>query len=192
MSLFQPRTETVRIYGGDYHSRLEALQREVIEAAESVDRNGVARLGSKPEHVKLAEEYDVLASEAAEHRVEVVVQQIPRRVAKALRRAHPPRQIGQDGVTEREARGDGVLGVNEETFAEALVCGGTVEVDGTPVEYRTVAEPDMTPDDFDALSEGAFGVLYRAALDLNYGFVTDPKEGLLASLLNQRSDETSS
>jgi hypothetical protein len=192
MSLFQPRTETVHIYIGDYHSRLEAKQREVVEAAESVDRNGVARMGSKPEHVKLAEEYEALVAEAADHRIEVTVQQVPRRVAKALRKAHPPRQIGDDGVTEREARGDGVLGVNEETFAEALVCGGTVEIDGQPVEYRSVVEPEMAPEDFDALSEGAFGVLYRTALDLNYGFVTDPKEGLLASLLTQRSDETSS
>lgn len=192
MSLFQPRTETVHIYGGDYHSRLEALQARVIAAAESVDSNGVARLGSKPEHVQLAEEYDALAAEAAEHRIDVTVQQIPRRVAKALRKAHPPRQIGQDGVTEREARGDGVLGVNEDTFSEALVCGGTIEIDGTPVEYRSVVEPEMEPDDFDALSEGAFGVLYRAALDLNYGFVTDPKEGSLASLLTQKNDETSS
>jgi hypothetical protein len=192
MSLFEPRTETVHIYGGDYHSRLEALQQRIVEAAESVDNNGVARMGSKPEHVKLAEEYEALVAEAADHRIEVTVQQVPRRVAKALRKAHPPRQIGDDGVTEREARGDGVLGVNEETFAEALVCGGTVEVDGQPVEYRSVVEPEMAAEDFDALSEGAFGVLYRTALDLNYGFVTDPKEGLLASLLTQRSDETSS
>lgn len=191
MSLFQPRTETVHIYGGDYHARLEALQARITEAAESVDKNGVARMGSKPEHVQLAEEYEALVAEAAEHRVDVTVQQIPRRVAKALRKAHPPRQIGQDGVTEREARGDGVLGVNEGTFAETLVCGGTIEIDGVPVEYRSVTEPEMSPEDFDGLSEGAFGVLYRTALDINYGFVTDPKEGLLASLLTQKSDETS-
>jgi hypothetical protein len=190
MSLFQPRTETVHIYVGDYHDRLEHMQRRVVEAAESVDSNGVARMGQKPEHIRLAEEYDALAAEAAEHRVDVVVQQLPRRVAKALRKAHPPRQMGDEGVTEREARADGVLNVNEETFAEALVCGGTVEVDGHAVEYRSIVEPDMSPEDFDALSEGAFGVLYRAALDLNYGFVTDPKEASLASLLTQRSDET--
>jgi hypothetical protein len=190
MSLFEPRTETVRVYGGDYHDRLEHLQRRIFEAAESVDSNGVARMGEKPEHIKLAEEYDALKEEAAEHRIEVKIQQIPRRVAKALRKAHPPRQIGDEGVTEREARGDAVLNVNEETFAEALVCGGTVEIDGTPVEYRSIVEPEMGPGDFDALSEGAFGVLYRTALDLNYGFVTDPKEASLASLLSQKNDAT--
>lgn len=192
MSLFTPRTATVHVYTGDYHDRLEAIQRRVIAAAESVDKNGVARLGSKPEHVKLAEDYDELVAEAADHRVEVEITQLPRRVAKALRKAHPPRQAGQDGATEREARGDGVLGVNEETFAEALVCGGTVQIDGETIEYRSIVSPEMTPGDFDALSEGAFGVLYRTALDLNYGFVSDPKEGSLASRLTQKSDETSS
>lgn len=199
MTVFKSRTATVHVYMGDYHDRIQQLQRRIAEAAESVEGN-VARMGSKPEHVRLAAEYDALVAEASEHRIELTLENLPRRISKALRRLHPPRLAGDPGVTEREARADAVMGVNEETFAEALVRGGTITLNGQEIAYRTIvaahgpdgADLDLADDDFDAMSEGAFGVIYRKALDLNYGFVTDPKEISLASLLNQVNDKTSS
>lgn len=178
MSLFEPRRKTVRIYGGDYHARLEELERRIYRAGEASDGRSVT-LDETPEHVALIEEYNALVDEAAQHRVDVVVQQIPRSLSKELRKQNPPRVAGVDGATEREARNDAALGVNEETFREALV-------------PASVVEPELSADDFDAMSEGAFTRLYNAALEVTYGYVSDPKEMSLVSRPTPQSDETSS
>jgi hypothetical protein len=78
-----------------------------------------------------------------------------------------------------QARGDLVMGVNEETFKDALV-------------RASVISPEMTEDDFDNLSEGDFTVLYSTALDLTYGVPEDPKAASLVSRLTRANSETSS
>lgn len=178
-SIFEPRTVTVHVYVGDYHDRLAKLEREVLEAADSYDGR-TAALDETPEHLELAQRYDDLAAEAPEHRVEVKLQALGRRQSKELRAKHPPREARTAiGVTDLQARGDLILGVNEETFKDALV-------------RASVVEPAMTEDDFDNLSEGAFTALYAAALDLTYGVAEDPKAASLVSRLTRANSETSS
>lgn len=187
-SIFEPETRTVHVYRGDYQSRLARLEAQIMKAARSSDGETVM-LDETPENERLRDEYEALAAEAADHRVELVVQALPRRISKALRAAHPPRMVGDDGVSDLQARGDMIFGVNEETFKEALVRGGTVEVDGQEVPYASVVSPALSPDDFDALSEGAFTTIYAAALDLTYGFSADPKAVSLVSPSIPPSDE---
>lgn len=176
MSIIEPRTAIVRVYVGDFHDRLAELERRAIMAAQSYD-GAVLTLDETPEHLAIAAEYDALAAEAPKHRVEIKLQQIGRRASKELRAQHPPRVAGENGATEQQARGDMVMGVNEETFKDALV-------------RASIVEPDLSDDDLDNLSEGAFNALYGAALELTYGFVTDPKADSLVSRLTRRSDET--
>jgi hypothetical protein len=188
-SIFEPETRTVHVYRGDYQARLTRLEAQILKAAKSSDGETVM-LDETPENERLAAEYEALAEQAADHRVTVTVQALPRRVSKALRAAHPPRKMGDEGVSDLQARGDMVFGVNEETFREALVRGGEVEIDGQPVTYRSVVDPELTPDDFDALSEGAFTAIYAAAMDLTFGFSSDPKAVSLASPSTLPSDAT--
>lgn len=199
-SIFEPETRIVHVYKGDFQDRIARLERRVLGAAKAAEGDTVM-LDETPEHLALAAEYDALAAEAEKHRVALVVMPLPRRISKVLRAAHPPRKFGDDGVTELQARGDMLFGVNEETFKDALIRGGVVDIDGRAVPYRSVALADssvedlddlasLTEDDFDALSEGAFTALYAAAMDLTYGFSSDPKEGSLVSRLTQRSDKT--
>lgn len=175
-SIFEPRTATVNVYVGDYHDRLDHLERRVLEAADSFDGRS-ATLDETPEHLALAAEYDALAAEASKHRVEVTLRALGRKQSKELRAAHPPRS--GDSATDMQVRGDLVMGVNEETFKDELV-------------RASVIAPEMTEDDFDNLSEGAFSVLYATALDLTYGVPEDPKAASLVSRLTQANSETSS
>lgn len=177
-SIFEPRTATVHIYVGDYHDRLANLERRVLAAADNFDGR-TATLDETPEHLTLAAEYDALAAEAGQHRVEVTLQALGRRQSKELRAAHPPRVAGEKGATDWQARGDMVMGVNEETFKDDLV-------------RASVISPEMSEDDFDNISEGAFTVLYSTALDLTYGAAEDPKAASLVSRLTQANSETSS
>lgn len=192
MSVFEPRTVTVPIYGGDYHDRLDALEKKIRKAAS--EAAGLAlTLDETPDNVALVEQYNALVAEAQEHRVDVVIKHLPRRVSKALRAQHPPRTAGVDGATEREAQGDALMGVNEETFREALIYGGQVTINGREVSYQSIVSPVLSSEDLDELSEGAFGKLYAEALELNYGFeVEDPKALSLRSPKIRENNETSS
>ena len=188
-SIFEPETRTVHVYRGDYQARLSRLEAQILKAAKANDGETVM-LDETPENERLAAEYEALAAQASDHRVTVTVQALPRRISKALRAAHPPRKAGDDGVSDLQARGDMVFGVNEDTFCEALVRGGEVEIDGQPVAYRSVVDPELAPEDFEALSEGAFTELYAAALDLTFGFSADPKAVSLVSPSIPPSDAT--
>lgn len=203
MAIFQPRTEQVRMYGGDYavrieehDARLDELAKRII-AASPESKGPVRRMGQTSETVQLAADYEAereartaTIEEAKQHSPVVTVQQLPRSVGKALRKAHPPRKAGVNGATDRDERNDYVMGVNEETFKEAIVRGGEVSLNGQMVTYRTVVDPELDDDDWEALSEGQFLHLYQVALKLNYGFVSDPKETPPASQLMQGNATT--
>lgn len=160
----QPRTSTVTIYQGDYIDRIRLLERKAEAAREASD--GAPRtLAEVPDYLTLAEQHDALVREAEESAVHVVVHALRRSEWKVLVAEHPAR----DGN-----KGDESVGVNEETFKDALVA----------------ASVDLTADDLDNLSDIDFDRLYFAAFALNRAPASDPKASLV-SRMTQRSDETS-
>lgn len=160
----QPRTSTVVIYQGDYIDRIRLLERKA-EAAREAAEGAPRTLDETPDYLALAEEHDALVREAEESAVHVVVRALRRSEWKALVAEHPARE---------GHKGDEAVGVNEETFKDALVA----------------ASVDLTADDLDNLSDVDFDRLYFAAFALNRAPVADPKAGLV-SRMTQQSDETS-
>lgn len=183
MSTIEPRTATVTIYGGDYLDRINRLARQA-EAARDADE-GVRRVGSVPEYMRLAQEHDVLVAEAESQALRVKVKSLGRRKWKSLVAEHPPRDPKDvpDHKDDEKSRCrcvacmDRMVGVNEETLADVLV----------PL---AVVEPTLTEDDLDALSDADYNQLYVTAFMLNRGRPEDPKAGL-ASRMSQESSETS-
>lgn len=190
-SVFTPRTAVVTIYTGDYLDRIRHLERQAEAAQDAADADGPRLNSDVPEYLDLARQHDELVAEAEEKAVHVTVQALPRKVWQALVAAHPPRTVEKDKVSEQKARSDALSGVNDDTFKDALVLGGEIEINGSPVTYRSVVEPDLSPDDFDALAAIDFDRIYLTAFSLNRGAVADPKASLV-SRLSQKNDETSS
>lgn len=158
----QPRTSTVTIYQGDYIDRIRLLERKAEAAREAAGT--VRTLDEVPEYLTLAAEHDALVAEAESSAVHVVVRALRRSEWKALVAEHPPRD---------DNKGDAAVGVNEDTFKDALVA----------------ASVELTADDLDNLSDIDFDRLYFAAFGLNRAPVADPKAGLVSRMTPQ-SDET--
>lgn len=188
---FTPRSAVVTIWTGDYLDRIRHIERQAEAAKEAAEDAGPRLASDVPEYLELARQHDELVREAEKSAVHVTVQALPRKVWQALVAAHPPRTVEKNKVSEQQARSDALSGVNDETFKDALVVGGEIELNGKSVAYRSVVEPELTEDDFDALSAVDFDRIYLTAFALNRGAVADPKASLV-SRLTQTSDETSS
>ena len=161
----EPRTAVVTIYGGDYLDRIRHLERKA-EAAKDAAEGGAQTLDEVPEYLAIAEEHDALVAEAEEQALHVRLQALGRRAWKALIAEHPPRT---------DHKGDAVVGVNEDTFKDALV-------------PASVVEPELSADDLDALSDADFDRLYYMAFSLNRGNPAAPKASLVSRMTQQNSE----
>lgn len=155
MSTIQPRTATVTIYQGDYLDRLRFLEQQ-FDAAVRSEKSATAmpRLASDvPESHRLADEHAALSAEAESTALNVTLRALGRREWRTIVAAHPPRD---------EHAGDAKVGVNEESFKEALVAA-------------SILEPELTEDDLDRLSDIDFDRLYLTAFGLNRSPASAPK-----------------
>lgn len=167
MTTIEPRTATVTIYGGDYLDRIRLLERKAEAAREAA--SDVRTIDEVPEYLTLAEQHDALVAEAEEKATHIKLRALGRREWKALVAAHPAREGNKS---------DESVGVNEDTFKDALV-------------PASIAEPaGFGEDDLDALSDIDFDRLYFTAFALNRAPGGDPKAGLV-SRMTQPNDETS-
>lgn len=160
-----PRTETIYLFQGDDEELIRDLDRRAREAQKAAEK-GPARLLCDIENWRdLAEQHDTLVVEAKERAVKVVVRALGRRTWRALVAAHPPRE---------DSKEDEAAGVNEETFADALV----------PLSLASpVFESDAERDAFlDSLNDAQFNGLYLTAFVLNRGTQSPPKAGLVSAL----------
>jgi hypothetical protein len=164
----QPRTATVVIFQGDYLDRIRLLEQKA-QAAKDAEGAAPRRVGSTPEYLQIAEEHDALVQEAEASALRIVVKALRRSEWRALVAEHPPRE---------DNKSDASVGVNEDTFREALVPASIIE----PV--------DFTADDLDELSDADYDRIYYTAFGLNRGAVVSPGKANLYSRLSQESDET--
>ncbi|HEX6873684.1 MAG TPA: hypothetical protein VF163_21505 [Micromonosporaceae bacterium] len=130
----------------DLVAELQRLERDLADAERVEKASG--SLGGGETHV-LAERIQALREQMAEHTVELVVRALPRLQWRDLLAAHPPRE-GNDA--------DKALGVNEDTFFDALVRLCTVS-------------PQLDGDDWgrleQVLSDGQWSALTNAAWAVN-------------------------
>lgn len=190
MSTIQRRTDVVTIYPGDYLARIRHLERQA-EASQAAEAGGGITLDEAPDYLEIAREHDELVKEADERATHIKLQALPRRQWKALCKKHPVRTVEKDDVTEKVAREDAAVGVNEETFKEALVFGDTVEIDGQMVPVRSIVEPALSTEELEELSDADFERVYLTAFALNRVTGGSPKASLV-SRMTQKTDETSS
>ena len=157
-------TATVTLYQGDDLAAIEELR----VAAERAKSSGPAMLGEKSP----AQEHDDFVEEAEGRAVKVVLKALPRKVWRSLVALHPPRD---------DNAGDAAMGVNDETFGEALVAASLAS--------PTFAS-DSDRDAFaDSLRDADFERVYATAFALNRGKSAAPKADL-SSRLSQTSETT--
>lgn len=181
---FKPRTAKIPLFSGDYQQRVEMLDAELDVARKAVEKAKsleVARLltdgeSGKAETERVAEleaEREALTTEAEENgecvvaTVQALGKQdgIPGRKRWAdLVAEHPPRD--GDDVPEATKESDKSLGVNEQSFAEALV----------PLSVVELSDPELAiPDLLDDLSSAQFDLLFTVAFALNRTAGSNPK-----------------
>lgn len=165
MSIIQPRTATVTIYQGDYLDRLRHLEKQ-YEAALTMEKESAALLSDVAESAEIAAEHQQLLAEAQSTALTVTIKALGRKRWRALVAKHPAR----DG-----SETDAAVGVNEETFKDALV-------------PESISEPALSAEDLEEISDIDFDRLYYTAFALNRSPASSPKA--LVSPTSQENDET--
>lgn len=175
MSIIEPRTAVVPVYGGDYQDRLRHLDNQ-IEAAQKAEESGPPRmLATVPRSQELIEEYNELAQEAEKNATYVKLRALRRRSEwRPLADAHPPR-TGED-VPESKRKSDDRLGVNEETFREVLVPAAIVELtkNGETTLWSDLTEAERE-EFLDVIADADFEALFIHAYGLVNSFSSSPK-----------------
>lgn len=162
MTTIKPRTATVDIYQGDYLDRIRHLEQR-YEAAVRAEGKTTRLASEVPESHALFEEHAALVAEAKESSIVVTVGALGRKGWRELVKAHPPRE---DNDSDEE------MGVNEESFKDALV----------PV---SIVSPEFTDEDLDNLADVDFDRIYYTAFALNRSPAASPK--VLAPPVSQES-----
>lgn len=168
------RTATVQIFTGDYLDRLHFLEAQHESLTTQLD-NAVKRearttqlAGETLESVQLADDLDKvvtahqkLSAEAKAAAIGVTLQALRRKTWRELVDKHPPRT---------DVAADMKVGVNEDTFKEALVAF----INPSDQSERTIID-GLTVEDLDDLADIDFDRLYFMAFALNRTMGASPK-----------------
>lgn len=122
---------------GDLLAQLQDLQRDLIDAERAPSDASLADLGTPH---RIAEQIQGLREEMAEHSITVRFRALPRRQWSKLVAAHPPRP---------DERADVALGVNVETYVDALI-------------RACMVDPVFDDDDWAALDEALSDAQWQA------------------------------
>lgn len=167
MTTIEPRTAVVSIFQGDYLDRIRHLEQK-HKAAVEAEKSGPPRmLSDLPLSASLADEHAALVAEAEDSALNITIRALSRKAWRTLVAEHPVRP---------DNKADEIVGVNEDTFKDALV----------PV---SIVDPKLTDDELDQLSDAQYDSIYYTAFGLNRGTQPDPKV-LPVSQPNQASDAT--
>lgn len=162
VSPLNPRTRTIILLQGEDQDRLDELDAEVdrLEAAakRATASRAPATLDEADPLPDARAELEAFAAEAQERGEKVVVRAVGRKVWRELVGKHGPRD-GNDN--------DKAVGVNEDTFPDALVPACIA----SPVFTSEVKRDEF----LDGLSSAQFDQIYYTAFALNRTTGADPK-----------------
>lgn len=154
MTKLKPRTVVVTLYQGDDQERMDDLDRRIRLAEKDLERRQrtgeVATLDEAESLPDLREELREVAEQAEPEAVKVRLRALGHKRWHSLLEEHPPRPDRED---------DKQVGVNEDTFAEALVRACLLEP-----TFDTPADRDEF---LGELSFAQFENLYVHAFTLN-------------------------
>jgi hypothetical protein len=163
----------------DLQAEYEDLERQLQDAL-TAPRDSLAAGGNARE---ISGRMQALEEQMRDHTVVFLLRALPRPKWKALMAAHPPRKVEGGGQDER----DKYIGVNVETFFEAMTRACTVEPQLSPAVWRVlfgdseaecqrltaegkadeIEAGKLTDRQFDTLSNAAW-VLNRADVDVPF------------------------
>jgi hypothetical protein len=141
---------------GDLAADHEALERQ-LEQAEKTGAESLAGSGAG----ELADRILALEDEMREHTYEFRLRALPRPKWRALVAEHPPRKDADGGVVDTDR-----IGVNAETFYDAIIRACLVDPELTDEEFEQLAEA-LTDRQYDELSDAAWG-LNRREVDIPF------------------------
>jgi hypothetical protein len=164
----RPETVVPVCLRGDLQAEWETLDKRLNDLR---SRN-FGKIGMSQDHRDLAQRIVELEATMSASTIDIRLRGLDRRAWRDLVSAHPARK---DNET------DGVLGVNQETFFDALVAECAVEPEMTADQVSTFLD-SITSSQFDKLADAAWGLNRR---DVNVPF------SYSASLVNPTGGETS-
>jgi hypothetical protein len=144
---------------GDLVADHEALERELKAAqdrpVDSLEGNGVGAL---------VDRIEALQDEMREFTEDFRLRALPRRQFRELVAAHPPRR---DPDSNDPVQEDAVLGVNRETFFDALIRAAVVEPELADDEWTELFDEKLTDRQYGDLEDAAW-FLNRAEVDVPF------------------------
>ena len=163
------RTKSVLIYQGDDLARIEELAEEARSLAHQEAASGPRVLGEGSAAEAAAKAHDDFVTEAESRAVKVVLTEVGRRRWRNLTGEHPARTGN---------KGDEAMGVNLDTFPEALLKASITEP-----QFPTA---DDLADWLDMMNDGMFDRLFLEAFALNRS-TSDPKASLVSELMSRNA-----
>lgn len=175
--MFTPRMFEVPLYGGDYQQRIARSEAKVRDAEKRGPTRPRLAHETTTEAENLLAEHNALVAEAeADGCARVTLRALGRKHWNQLVSDHPPRSGESVSVKVRES--DAEVGVNDETFSEALLIASV----------SAVSDQTTTADLLDQVSSAQYDLLYRTAFALNRDGGPAPK----ALTPSPSTDETES
>lgn len=139
----------------EYEDLERELQEELAKPRDSLAAGGNAR--------EISERLQQLEERMREHTVAFHFRALPRPKWKALLAGHPPRKAEGGGLDER----DKYIGVNTETFFEAMIRACCTEPELSEDVWRLLLDERLTDRQFDDLSNAAWA-LNRSDVDVPF------------------------
>ena len=146
-----PETTVEVCLQADLQAEFESLQRQ-LEEARRRPTDSLAGNGSRD----IAERIEALRCQMADSIIEFRIRAMPRKQWRDLVAAHQPRKDGDD-VHEQ----DRFLGVNTETFFDALIRASVVDPELDDDDWTLLLEEKLTDRQFDAIADAAWGLNRR-------------------------------
>ncbi|MFV2094820.1 hypothetical protein ACFHW1_04925 [Micromonospora sp. LOL_014] len=131
----------------------ELAERQLAEATRRASDSLAGGSGMR----EIAERIEALRVEMQDHTIDFRLRAMPRPRWKAFIAAHPPRKDDAGKVDER----DRAIGVNTETFFDALVRASVVEPELDASDWDLLLDERLTDRQFDELADAAWGLNRR-------------------------------
>lgn len=141
---------------GDLAADHEALERD-LERAENTGADSLAGSGA----TALAERIEALEAEMREHTYTFRLRALPRPQWRALVAEHPPRKADDGSVVDSDR-----IGVNADTFYEAIIRACLIDPELTDEEWASLAEA-LTDRQYEDLADLAWA-LNRREVDIPF------------------------
>jgi hypothetical protein len=148
---------------GDLVAEFEDAER-LLEAASEHRNDSLDGGGDVGE---LAERIEALREQMREDTYTFRLRALPKRDFRALVSDHPPRRVTNEAGDEEFHQQDRFLGVNFETFFDALIRASVVDPELDDADWVVLLQEKLTDKQYDKLADGSW-TLNRSDVDIPF------------------------